>query len=72
MMGSGGTNCESRCAPTTDSRKAKKKFGCSFWLLTLTAWPNSIRFESNASVFLQLTESTTLQRRALELLSTHA
>jgi hypothetical protein len=33
---------------------------------------NSIRFESSASVFNQLTESTTLQRRALELLSTHA
>ena len=33
---------------------------------------NSIHFESSASEFLQLTESTTLQRRALELLSTHA
>ena len=33
---------------------------------------NSIRFESSASEFNQLTESTPLQRRALELLSTHA
>ena len=37
-----------------------------------TLMRNSIRFESSASVFNQLTESTTVQRRALELLSTHA
>jgi transposase len=39
-------------------------------MATLTR--NSIRFESSASEFNQLTESTTLQRRILELLSTHA
>ncbi len=39
-------------------------------MATLTR--NSIRFESSASVFNQLTESTPLQRRVLELLSTHA
>ena len=39
-------------------------------MATLTR--NSIRFESSASEFHQLTEFTTLQRRALELLSTHA
>ena len=39
-------------------------------MATLTR--NSIRFESSASEFHQLTESTPLQRRALELLSTHA
>lgn len=39
-------------------------------MATLTL--NSIRFESNASMFHQQTESTTLQRHALELLSTHA
>jgi len=39
-------------------------------IATLTR--NSIRFESSASEFHQLTESTPLQRRALELLSTHA
>jgi transposase len=39
-------------------------------LATLTR--NSIRFESSETVFNQLTESTNLQRRALELLSTHA
>ena len=39
-------------------------------MATLTR--NSIRFESSASEFHQLTESTHLQRRALELLSTHA
>ena len=33
---------------------------------------NTIRFESSASEFNQLTESTTLQRRVLDLLSTHA
>ena len=33
---------------------------------------HSIRFESSASVFNQLTESTPWQRRVLELLSTHA
>ena len=33
---------------------------------------NRIRFESSASEFNQLTESTTLQRRVLDLLSTHA
>jgi len=33
---------------------------------------NTIRFESSASEFHQLTESTPLQRRALELLSTRA
>ncbi len=33
---------------------------------------NTIRFESSASELHQLTESTTLQRRALELLSNHA
>ena len=32
---------------------------------------NRIRFESSASEFNQLTESTTLQRRVLDLLSTH-
>ena len=39
-------------------------------MATLTR--NSVRFESSATEFHQLTESTTLQRRALELLSTHA
>jgi len=39
-------------------------------IATLTR--NTIRFESSASEFHQLTESTPLQRRALELLSTHA
>lgn len=33
---------------------------------------NRIRFESSATEFNQLTESTTLQRRVLDLLSTHA
>jgi hypothetical protein len=33
---------------------------------------HSIRFESSESLFNQLTESTPLQRRVLELLSTHA
>ena len=33
---------------------------------------NTIRFEFSASEFHQLTESTPLQRRALEFLSTHA
>jgi hypothetical protein len=39
-------------------------------IATLTR--NTIRFESSESEFHQLTESTPLQRRALELLSTHA
>ena len=39
-------------------------------MATLTR--NSIRFESSASVFNQLTASTPLQRRVLDLLSTHA
>ena len=39
-------------------------------MATLTR--NSIRFESSAPEFHQLTESTPLQRRALELLSAHA
>jgi len=38
-------------------------------MATLTR--NSIRFESSASEFHQLTESAPLQRRALELLTTH-
>jgi len=33
---------------------------------------NIIHFESSASEFFQLTESTTLQRRVFDLLSTHA
>jgi hypothetical protein len=33
---------------------------------------NRIRFESSENVFHQLTESTPLQRRVLELLSTNA
>ncbi len=39
-------------------------------MATLTR--NSVRFESSATEFHQLTESTTLRRRALKLLSTHA
>ena len=39
-------------------------------LATLTR--NSICFESSESEFHQLTESTTLQRRVFDLLSTHA
>jgi hypothetical protein len=36
-------------------------------MATLTLTRNSLRFESSASVFKELTESTPLQRRALEL-----
>jgi len=72
-------------APAKRSKSAKKKDATrrtaddlpvqSFQDLLkdmVTLVRNAIHFESSASEFHQLTESTTLQRRVFELLSTHA
>ena len=72
-------------APAQRSKSAKKKDATrrtaddlpvqSFQNLLLdlaTLSRHIIRFESSASEFYQLTESTTLQRRVFDLLSTHA
>ena len=58
------TRCTPENLPVQSFQDLLKDMG------TLTR--NRIRFESCASVINQLTESTTLQRRVLDLLSTHA